>query len=79
MAKQGSGEGMLVLTRKPGEKIMIGDEITVVVLSMNGNQVKIGINAPREMRVHREEVYDKINARSHSEGHALDAEMGVRR
>ena len=51
---------MLVLTRLTGEKLMIGDEATVTVLGVKGNQVKIGITAPKEVAVHREEIYERI-------------------
>ena len=51
---------MLVLTRKLGESITIGDHIRVTVLAFKGNQVKLGIDAPAQTKVHREEVYDKI-------------------
>lgn len=51
---------MLILTRRPGEKVMIGDDIVVEVLGVNGNQVRVGIKAPTEMAVHREEIYEKI-------------------
>jgi carbon storage regulator len=53
---------MLVLTRRVGETLMVGDEVTVSVLGVKGNQVKIGINAPREVGVHREEIYERIKA-----------------
>jgi carbon storage regulator len=51
---------MLILTRRVGETIMIGSEITVTVLSVQGNQVRVGINAPRSVAVHREEIYERI-------------------
>ena len=51
---------MLILTRKTGETLMVGDEITLTVLGVRGNQVRIGINAPRDVAVHREEIYEKI-------------------
>ncbi len=51
---------MLILTRRVGETLMVGDDISVTVLGVKGNQVRIGVNAPRNVSVHREEIYERI-------------------
>ncbi|MBE2894398.1 carbon storage regulator CsrA [Spirabiliibacterium falconis] len=51
---------MLILTRKVGENLLIGEDISISILSVRGNQVKIGVNAPKEVAVHREEIYLRL-------------------
>jgi carbon storage regulator CsrA len=53
---------MLILTRRPNETLTIGTEITVTVLGVKGNQVRLGVNAPKTVAVHREEIFERINA-----------------
>lgn len=58
---------MPILTRRPGEAIRIGDEIEIFVVAVNGNQVRLGINAPKSVAVQREEIYARIAARAEGE------------
>lgn len=59
---------MLILTRRVGETLMVGDEVTVTVLGVKGNQVRIGVNAPKDVSVHREEIYDRIQKENDKDG-----------
>jgi carbon storage regulator len=53
---------LLILTRRVNESLRVGDDVTVTVVAINGNQVRIGINAPKDVAVHREEIYEKVQA-----------------
>ena len=55
---------MLILTRRVGEALMVGDDTKIVVLGVKGSQIRLGINAPKDVKVHREELYEKINEES---------------
>jgi len=56
---------MLILTRRVGETVMIGNDVTVTVLGVKGNQVRVGVNAPRDVAVHREEIFERIKREEH--------------
>ena len=60
LARNG-GVTMLILTRRVGEALMVGDDTKIVVLGVKGSQIRLGINAPKDVKVHREEIYEKIN------------------
>jgi carbon storage regulator len=61
---------MLILTRRVGETVVIGEDITVTVLGVKGNQVRLGVNAPREVTVHREEIFERIKREESGEAAA---------
>ncbi len=63
---------MLILTRRVGETLMIGDDVTVTVLGVKGNQVRIGVNAPRDVAVHRKEIYERIKHEKTQANEAAD-------
>lgn len=67
---------MLILTRRTGEAIMIGNDVTVTVLGVKGNQVRVGINAPKNVAVHREEIYERIQREQHGEPAGQSEENG---
>jgi len=59
---------MLILTRRVGETVMIGNDVTVTVLGVKGNQVRVGVNAPRDVAVHREEIFERIKREEQGNG-----------
>ena len=67
---------MLILTRRVGETVVIGDDVTVTVLGVRGNQVRLGVNAPKDIAVHREEIYQRIQNEKDSSNSAETAENG---
>jgi len=68
----GKERTMLILTRRVGETVMIGNDVTVTVLGVKGNQVRVGVNAPKEVAVHREEIYERIKREEQAAGGAVN-------
>jgi carbon storage regulator len=68
---------MLILTRRVGETLMIGDSVTVTVLGVKGNQVRIGITAPKDVAVHREEIFQRIQKDDAAAPTTSDASAGL--
>lgn len=66
---------MLILTRRVGETLMVGDDVTVTVLGVKSNQVRIGVNAPRDVAVHREEIYQRIQDEKSTDDVSSDQEQ----
>ncbi len=67
---------MLILTRRVGETLIIGDNVTVTVLGVKGNQVRIGVNAPKDVTVHREEIYERIK-KEKEQNHVSSEDEGL--
>jgi carbon storage regulator len=70
---------MLILTRRVGETVMIGNDVTVTVLGVKGNQVRVGVNAPRDVAVHREEIFERIKREEEGAGGTTSARPGAAR
>jgi len=68
---------MLILTRRVGETVMIGNDVTVTVLGVKGNQVRVGVNAPKTVSVHREEIYERIQREEKGDSAGNDSEYAV--
>lgn len=69
-------KSMLILTRRVGETLMIGEDVSVTVLGVKGNQVRIGINAPQDVAVHREEIFQRIQRETRVAGDSGEGESG---
>ena len=66
---------MLILTRRVGETLVIGDDVTITVLGVRGNQVRVGVNAPKDVAVHREEIYQRIQDENSYENNKKDDDV----
>ncbi|NGX15263.1 carbon storage regulator CsrA [Wenzhouxiangella sp. XN24] len=69
---------MLILTRRVGETVVIGDEVQVTVLGVKGNQVRLGVNAPRDVSVHRQEIYERIQKEQGGDAAVSEPQEGER-
>ncbi|QJQ96876.1 MULTISPECIES: carbon storage regulator CsrA [Halomonadaceae] len=69
---------MLILTRRIGETLMIGDEVTVTILGVKGNQIRVGINAPKHVSVHRDEIYQRVKQEEKKQQHAAKQDKPLR-
>jgi carbon storage regulator len=67
---------ILILTRRVGETVMIGEEVTITVLGVRGNNVRLGVNAPKTVAVHREEIFERIKREQEAGGDAAQAPQG---
>ncbi|MFP6815280.1 MAG: carbon storage regulator CsrA [Pseudomonadales bacterium] len=67
---------MLILTRRVGESLMIGDAVTITILGVKGNQVRVGVNAPKDIDVHREEIYQRIQQEQKDESVRSSGDSG---
>jgi len=70
---------MLILTRRVGETVMIGNDVTVTILGVKGNQVRVGVNAPRDVAVHREEIFERIKREEGGEGSGMTSRSAATR
>jgi carbon storage regulator len=68
---------MLILTRRVGEAVVINEEVTVTILGVKGNQVRIGVNAPKSVSVHREEIFERIKSERDSSAHPRTADTDL--
>lgn len=68
---------MLILTRRIGEVLRVGDEVSITVLGIKGNQVRIGIDAPKDVSVHREEIYQRIKNEGHSQEDGVSGQQSA--
>jgi carbon storage regulator len=78
LGQAGQEIGMLILTRRVGETVMIGNDVTVTILGVKGNQVRVGVNAPRDVAVHREEIFERIKREEQDGGDGTSTRPAAR-